>query len=135
MLLSPQRLLLLHTQKQVLHLHLIQQWWALQVRLVNCMICINFNSYSSVPLSSIDLPPPPPSYATICPTPDGANVQIKYKEPPHWCSITYYELNQQIEEAFHAKQSHVVVDCYTVPCMNAHRLCLGLLSNVNRNNH
>lgn len=60
-------------------------------------------------------------------------MQVNYQEPPYWCSITYYELTVRIGEAFHATQTHVVVDGYTDPCMNADRFCLGLLSNVHRN--
>ena len=74
--------------------------------------------------------PPPHSSAAA---PDDAYVQIKYQEPSSWCSITYYELNQRIGQAFHAPRTHVVVDGYTDPCVNADRFCLGLLSNVNRN--
>ena len=70
-----------------------------------------------------------PSSASI----PGGTVKIMYQEPPYWCSITYYELNQRIGEAFHATQSDVVVDGYTDPCMNADHFCVGLLSNFNRN--
>lgn len=65
-------------------------------------------------------------------TPDGYNLQIKYQEATYWCSITYYERDQCIREAFNATQPCVVVDGYTDPCKNADHFCLGL-SNVNRN--
>ena len=74
----------------------------------------------------------PPLYSSAA-APDGTYVQIEYQEPPCWCSITYYELKQQIGQAFHATCTRVVVDGYTDPCVNADRFCLGLLSNVDRN--
>lgn len=79
------------------------------------------------------LPDMPPLTSGVTPTPDGVNVQINYQEPPYWCSIGYYELNHCVGEAFNATRSHVVVDGYTDPCMNADRFCLGQLSSVNRN--
>ena len=75
----------------------------------------------------------PTRSAAMSPMSDCATIQVKYQEPPYWSSISYYELNQRVGEAFHTTRSHVVVDGYTDPCMNADRFCLGLLSNVNRN--
>ena len=58
---------------------------------------------------------------------------IQYKEPEHWCSVVYYELNSRVGEAFYAKSTNVVIDGFTDPSNNSQRFCLGLLSNVNRN--
>ena len=74
-----------------------------------------------------------PSPHAIIPAPKCAYVQIKYQEPPCWCSITYYELNQRIGQVFQATCTHVAVDGRTVPCENENRFCLGVMSNVKRN--
>ncbi len=63
-------------------------------------------------------------------------VQIKFQESPCWCSISYYEFDQRIGEAFNAIHSCVVVsgytdlDGYSDWCEDY--FCLGLLFNPNR---
>ena len=39
-----------------------------------------------------------------------AQFTVKYQEPPYWCSVAYYELNNRVGEVFHATRSHVVID-------------------------
>ena len=57
---------------------------------------------------------------------------VSYTEPPHWCSISYYEMNTRVGENFHAAQDNVTVDGFTDPS-SCERFCLGILSNINRN--
>ena len=58
---------------------------------------------------------------------------VAYREPTHWCSISYYELNVRIGEIFHASSHSIYVDGYTDPSSSGRKLCLGILNNVNRN--
>ncbi|PAA57196.1 hypothetical protein BOX15_Mlig023763g3 [Macrostomum lignano] len=53
--------------------------------------------------------------------------------PEHWCSISYFEQDEQIGETFKVpyRQSIVTIDGYTDPS-STHRFCLGQLSNVRR---
>jgi len=54
-------------------------------------------------------------------------------EPEYWCTVTYFELDQQVGETFKAPAScrSVTVDGYTDPS-GMNRFCLGKLSNVHR---
>lgn len=53
--------------------------------------------------------------------------------PENWCSISYFELDQQVGEIFKVMSScpSVTVDGYVDPSGGS-RFCLGQLSNVHR---
>ena len=64
---------------------------------------------------------------------DSNVVPVKYQEPPFWCSIVYYELNNRVGEVFKATRNDVVIDGFTDPSTTGDRFCLGLLSSVHPN--
>lgn len=53
--------------------------------------------------------------------------------PEYWCSIAYFELDQQVGETFRVSSVYpsVTIDGYTNPSA-ADRFCIGFLSNVHR---
>jgi hypothetical protein len=59
--------------------------------------------------------------------------EVEKPEPDYWCTIFYYELNSRVGEPFMVSTTDVVVDGFTHPSQDQNRICLGLLSNVNRN--
>uniref|UniRef100_A0AC35UA34 Mothers against decapentaplegic homolog n=1 Tax=Rhabditophanes sp. KR3021 TaxID=114890 RepID=A0AC35UA34_9BILA len=54
-------------------------------------------------------------------------------QPDSWCSIVYYELNTRVGQQYRVTSHKVTVDGFTNPSDSLDRICLGLLSNVNRN--
>jgi len=56
-----------------------------------------------------------------------------FHKPEYWCSIAYYELNSRVGELFRVVSQTVTIDGFTDPSKRDDRICLGLLSNVNRN--
>lgn len=73
-----------------------------------------------------------PSLSPSLPQDEGT-ISVQYQEPPYWCSVAYYELNNRVGEVFHASRSHVVIDGFTDPSTTGDRFCVGLLSSVHRN--
>lgn len=61
------------------------------------------------------------------------STSVAYQQPTHWCSISYYELNLRVGEIFHVSSCRVHVDGFTDPSTYGRRVCLGILSNINRN--
>ncbi|KAI6176628.1 Mothers against decapentaplegic-like protein [Aphelenchoides bicaudatus] len=57
----------------------------------------------------------------------------KFPEQNYWSTICYYELNGRVGEPFTLAATNVIVDGFTDPTQEDNRICLGLLSNVNRN--
>uniref|UniRef100_A0A915HLT3 Mothers against decapentaplegic homolog n=1 Tax=Romanomermis culicivorax TaxID=13658 RepID=A0A915HLT3_ROMCU len=62
----------------------------------------------------------------------GSNQQ-QGNEPKEWCSVSYYELNNKIGETKRISSSSVQIDGFSDASETVGRVCLGLISNVNRN--
>jgi hypothetical protein len=71
--------------------------------------------------------------ATSQPIAMSSSTSVAYQQPTHWCSISYYELNVRVGEIFHVSSCRVHVDGFTDPSMYGRRVCLGILTNINRN--
>ncbi|GMS89989.1 hypothetical protein PENTCL1PPCAC_12164, partial [Pristionchus entomophagus] len=53
--------------------------------------------------------------------------------PIYWTTISYYELNTRIGDQFKLVNRSVIVDGFTDPTNSDSRICLGQITNVNRN--
>uniref|UniRef100_A0A8R1E164 Dwarfin sma n=1 Tax=Caenorhabditis japonica TaxID=281687 RepID=A0A8R1E164_CAEJA len=56
-----------------------------------------------------------------------------FRHPKSWAQITYFELNTRVGEVFKLVNPSITVDGYTDPSNSDTRICLGQLTNVNRN--
>ncbi|VDN50482.1 unnamed protein product [Dracunculus medinensis] len=116
------------------------------------MICINPYHYQRIeplmmPVSSADYQPyidsSPHCFSSTSPSlfsEDGCDAissemepNFGFAEPDFWCCLGYYELNSRVGEIFKVRNSMVIVDGFTDPSNSDDRICLGLLTNVNRN--
>ncbi|VDK18111.1 unnamed protein product, partial [Anisakis simplex] len=59
--------------------------------------------------------------------------EVGYQEGKYWATISYFELNTRVGEQFKVSSPTVQIDGFTDPTSNPNKICLGLLSNVNRN--
>lgn len=73
----------------------------------------------------------PPDQMVFCQTLD--YILCVCAAPEYWCSIAYFELDQQVGETFKVPStfSGVIIDGYVDPS-GGNRFCLGALSNVHR---
>lgn len=59
--------------------------------------------------------------------------EVPYVEGKDWATITYFELNTRVGEQYKVSSPTIEIDGFTDPISNPSKICLGLLSNVNRN--
>ncbi|CAI2347782.1 unnamed protein product [Caenorhabditis sp. 36 PRJEB53466] len=62
-----------------------------------------------------------------------AHQRPAFRHPKSWAQITYFELNSRVGEPFKLINPSMTVDGYTDPSNSESRICLGQLTNVNRN--
>ncbi|VDO26094.1 unnamed protein product, partial [Onchocerca flexuosa] len=60
-------------------------------------------------------------------------IEVPYEERKFWATISYFELNTRVGEQYKVSSPTVEIDGFTDPTSNSNKICLGLLSNVNRN--
>ncbi|XP_062512536.1 mothers against decapentaplegic homolog 3-like isoform X2 [Corticium candelabrum] len=83
---------------------------------------------SGVDVCSTPITPSPSSVPSMQ---DSDVEPVEYQEPPFWCSVAYYEMQNRVAETFHTRLPCLTIDGFTDPS-SADRFCLGLLSNVHR---
>eukprot|EP00731_Ephydatia_muelleri_P038572 Em0810g3a len=68
----------------------------------------------------------------LCKTSGFQPVQVHFEEVNHWCTIQYYELNQQVGAQFKPTAIQAYVNGYTDTVMKNH-MCLGSFTCTSRN--
>ncbi|VDN27235.1 unnamed protein product, partial [Gongylonema pulchrum] len=58
---------------------------------------------------------------------------VPYEEGKYWATVSYFELNTRVGEQYKVSSPTIEIDGFTDPISNPSKICLGLLSNVNRN--